>query len=153
MVHTAIALPRALLESLKADAAASSDGLSTEIRRRLELVDKLRAFAEKSGHETRDLTLMAEQLAVALADDVGPQWHEHAYALAAFKAGLLALLAQYKPEGDANVRPKVGAFGEPKDPPEVVGRMHAKRIWDAMCEAREDRVPPIGQMQGGKVPE
>jgi hypothetical protein len=49
-----------------------------------------------------------------------------AYALAAFKAGLLAILAQYKPEGDASVRPGVWGvfgFGELNDPPGVVGRM------------------------------
>ena len=50
---------------------------------------------------------MTAGLAVRLYEDLGAEWHEHAYALAAFKAGLLALLAQYKPEGDASVRPKV----------------------------------------------
>jgi hypothetical protein len=90
--------------------------------------------------ETRDLLEMTEGLAARLDDDLGVKWHEHAYALAAFKAGLLALLAQYKPEGDAGVRPSVGDFGEPNDPPEVVGRMHAKEIWDVLCDAKAEQV-------------
>ena len=154
MVHTAIALPRDLLERLKADATASGEGLSTEIRRRLQVVDRLKTFA--SGHETRNLAVMVEQLAVNLADDLGAQWHEHAYALAAFKAGLLALLAQYKPEGDVNVRPKAGVFDELNDPPDVVGRMHAKWVWEAMEAVRNDlsvTLRSAGQRRGGKVPE
>lgn len=136
MVHTAIALPRDLLERLKNDAAASGQGLSTEIRHRLQVVDNRRM----SSAETRDLVEMTEGLAARLADDLGAKWHEHAYALAAFKAGLLALLAQYKPDGDASVRPTVGVFGEPNDPPEVVGRMHAKEIWDVLCDAKAEQV-------------
>jgi hypothetical protein len=112
------------------------------MRRRLQVVDSRRTLAEKSGPETHDLIEMTEHLAVNLADDLGAKWHEHAYALAAFKAGLLAILAQYKPEGDASVRPGVGAFGfgELNDPPDVVGRMHAKWIWDAMCDAKAEQV-------------
>jgi hypothetical protein len=142
MVHTAIALPRDLLDRLKGDAAASGQGLSTEIRRRLQQVDDRMAIQRKSGPETSDLIDMTEALAANLADDLGAKWHEDAYALAAFKAGLVAILAQYKPDGDASVRPGVGAFGfgELNDPPDVVGRMHAKWIWDAMADAKAERV-------------
>jgi hypothetical protein len=140
MVHTAIALPQDLLERLKSDAAASGQGLSTEIRRRLQKVDDRKAIQLRSGPETPDLIEMTEALAANLADDLGAKWHEHAYALAAFKAGLLAILAQYKPQGDASVRPRAGAFGfgELNDPPDVVGRMHAKWIWDALCDAKAE---------------
>jgi hypothetical protein len=104
------------------------------------MVDDRRKIEQKSGSETRDLIEMTEALANNLADDLGAKWHEHAYALAAFKAGLLALLAQYKPEGDANTRPAAGTFGfgELNDPPDVVGRMHAKWIWDALCDAKDE---------------
>jgi hypothetical protein len=136
MVHTAIALPRDLLDRLKADAAASGEGLSTAIRRRLQVVDSLR----RRSAETQDLIWMTEGLADSLAHDVGAEWHEHAYAMAAFKAGLLALLAQYKPQGDASVRPTVGAFGEPNDPPEIVGRMHANKVWDLLCDWKNESV-------------
>ena len=37
MVHTAVVLPRDLLERLRRDAKASDRGLSTEIRQRLQL--------------------------------------------------------------------------------------------------------------------
>jgi hypothetical protein len=127
---------RDLLERLKADAATRGHGLSTEIRQRLQVAETRRM---RSG-ETEDLIEMTAGLAVRLHEDLGAKWHEHAYALAAFKAGLLALLAQYKPEGDASVRPKVADFGEPNDPPEVVGRMHAKEIWDVMCDAKAEQV-------------
>ena len=63
----------------------------------------------RSG-ETEDLIEMTAGLAVRLREDLGAKWHEHAYALAAFKAGVVAFLAQYKPEGDASVRPDSASF-------------------------------------------
>src|SRR5262249_6459498 len=103
-------------------------------------VDATSRLERRSGPETDDLIEMIEALAANLADDLGAKWHEHAYPLAAFKAGLLALLAQYKPEGDAGVRPRAGDFGELNDPPDVVGRLHAKWIWDLMCDAKAEQV-------------
>jgi hypothetical protein len=59
-----------------------------------------------------------------LARDLGTEWYEHSYALAAFKAGVVALLSRYVLEGDEKVRPD----GEGDDPPEVVGRTYARLI-------------------------
>lgn len=131
MIHTAVVLPRDLLEQLRKDAAASGKALSSEIRHRLQLVDSAEAMEALRDPETKDLVEMIENLANNLASDVGKKWHEHPYALAAFKAGVVAFLAQYKPEGDASVRPDTRVFGEPNDPPDVVGRMHARASWTA----------------------
>ena len=131
MVHTAVVLPRELLEQLRKDAAASGQALSSEIRHRLQLVDAMKMMEALRDPETKDLVEMTENLANNLAADLGKKWHEHAYALAAFRAGVVAFLAQYKPEGDASVRPDTRIFGEPNDPPDVVGRMHARACWIA----------------------
>jgi hypothetical protein len=131
MVHTAIALPQDLLDQLKSAAAASGQGLSTEIRRRLQLVDGLEVIEAARDPETKDLVKMMENLADNLAGDLGKKWHEHAYALTAFKAGVAALLAQYNAGGDASVRPDTRVVGESNDSPETVGRTHARLIWIA----------------------
>ena len=128
MVHTAIALPHDLIEQLRKDAAASGQGLSTEIRQRLQLVDAQKMIDAARDPETKELIRIIENLADNLARDLGVKWHEHAYALAAFRAGVMAFLAQYKPEGDASVRPDTRVVGEPDDPAEVVGRTHARLI-------------------------
>lgn len=128
MVHTAVALPRELLDQLKKDADASGKGLSTEIRHRLQLVDAQKGIDATRDTETIELIRSIENLANNLAGDLGKKWHEHAYALAAFKAGVAAFLAQYKPEGDANLRPDTRVVGEPDDPPDAVGRTHARLI-------------------------
>ena len=128
MVHTAVVLPRDLLEQLRKDAAASGKGLSTEIRHRLQLVDAQQMIDAARDPETKELTRTIENLADNLARDLGKKWHEHAYALTAFRAGVMAFLAQYKPEGDASVRPDTRVVGEPDDPAEAVGRTHARLI-------------------------
>jgi hypothetical protein len=131
MVHTAVVLPRDLLEQLRKAAAASGQGLSAEIRHRLQLVDGLEVIEAARDPETKELLGMFENLAHNLAADLGKKWHEHAYTLAALKAGVEALLAQYRPEGNAKVRPDTRVFGKPDDPPDVVGRTHARRTWIA----------------------
>ena len=128
MVHTAVVLPRELLEQLRKEAAASGKGLSTEIRHRLQLVDAQKGIDAARDPETQELVRIIENLADNLAGDLGKKWHEHAYALAAFRAGVTAFLARYKPEGDASVRPDTRVVGEPDDPPEAVGRTHARLI-------------------------
>jgi hypothetical protein len=56
----------------------------------------------------------------------GKKWHQHPYALAAFKAGVTELLSRYQlGEG---IPPDTGFSGEPNDPPEVVGQTHARLI-------------------------
>lgn len=129
MVHTAVVLPRDLLDRLRTDAERSDRGLSAEIRQRLQLTYDFEGLPRDP--ETKDLVRCIENLADNIAGDLGKKWHEHAYALAAFKAGVVAFLAQYKPKGDASVRPDTRVVGEPDDPPEVVGRTHARLIWIA----------------------
>jgi hypothetical protein len=124
MVHTAVVLPGDLLERLRADAKASDKGLSTEIRERLKLTYVL--GGERIDPETDDLLAAIALLARNLARDLGKKWHQHPYALAAFKAGVAEFLSRYQlGEG---VRPDTGFSGEPNDPPEVVGRTHARLI-------------------------
>jgi hypothetical protein len=126
MVHTAVVLPRELIDRLKRDAGATGRGLSTEIRQRLQLTydqERVPRDAKTSG-----LVGSIQMLADNLAGDLGTKWHQHRYALAAFKAGVMELLAPYQPDGDENKRPDTRLVGEPNDPPEVVGRIHARLI-------------------------
>jgi hypothetical protein len=118
MVHTAVVLPADLISQLKADAGASDQGLSAEIRQRL-----LSTYLSQ-GRETNRFLTAVRKLADMLARDLGTEWYEHSYALATFKAGVLALLSRYVLEGDEKVRPD----GEGDDPPEVVGRTYARLI-------------------------
>ena len=129
MVHTAVVLPRDLLGRLKRDAEASDRGLSTEIRQRLQLTYDLEGLPRDP--ETSDLVEAIKSLADNLAGDLGKKWHQHAYALKAFRAGVAAFLAQYQPQGDEGVRPDTRVVGEPNDPPDVVGRTHARLIMAA----------------------
>lgn len=121
MVHTAVVLPVELLDRLKCDAGASGRGLSAEIRERLQRTCK------EEDAETDRLVAAVKTLSEFLERDLGTKWYGHAYALAAFKAGVEALLARYLPEGDERVRPG-STDGKPDDPPDVVGRTHARRI-------------------------
>jgi hypothetical protein len=130
MVHTAVVLPRDLLERLKRDAKAEGRGLSTEIRRVLQLILDLKGVVLRD-EVTADMLDSIKLLADNLAGDLGVYWHEHPYALAAFKAGVAAFLAQYQLPGDASARPDTRVVGEPNDPPDVVGRTHARAIWIA----------------------
>ena len=58
--------------------------------------------------------------------------------MAAFKAGVADLLARYRPEGDERVRPDTQVVG---DPPDAVGRTHARRIGIAGHETEDDYDP------------
>jgi hypothetical protein len=132
MVHTAVVLPRDLLERMRRDAEASDQGLSTEIRQRLQLTYDLEGLPRDS--ETSELVDSIKLLADNLAGDLGKKWHQHPYALAAFKAGLAELLAQYRPAGKESLRPDTRVVGRPADPPDVVGRTHARLILVAKGE-------------------
>jgi hypothetical protein len=135
MVHTAVVLPRDLLEMLRTDAAASDKGLSAVIREVLQLHYLLRAVPEDL--QTNNLLSAIKKLSEFLARDLGTKWHQHPYALAAFKAGVQALLARYRPEGNATQRPDTRHSTEPDDPPDIVGRTHARRIGIADHEEEE----------------
>ena len=125
MVHTAVVLPRDLLERLRTDAERSERGLSTEIRQRLQLTYDLEGLPRDP--ETSDLIECIKSLANNLASDLGKKWHESRYALAAFKGGLATFLAPYAPQGDEGVRDIAGH----SDNPETVGRTHARLIMAA----------------------
>jgi hypothetical protein len=132
MVHTAVVLPRDLIDRLKRDAGTTGRGLSTEIRQRLQLTYDLQGLPDDA--ETSGLVGSIKMLADNLAGDLGKKWHQHRYALAAFKAGVAELFARYQPEGDERARPDTRLVGEPEDPPEVVGRIHARLIRKANFE-------------------
>jgi len=164
MVHTAVVLPRDLVERLKRDAGTwqadaipgkhtgkweheiasgkkpdtetrkpSGRGLSTEIRRRLQLTYDQEGLP--SDPPTSDLVEAVKNLADNLAGDLGKKWHEHPYTLAAFKAGVATFLAQYQPDGDASRRPDTRVVGAPDDPADAVGRTHARLILVASGES------------------
>lgn len=129
MVHTAIVLPRELLDEVKAEASRNRHSVSAEIRTCLQLSYFLKATPYDP--KTTGLLRCIQHLADKLASDLGMKWSEHPYALAAFKAGVAAFLAQYQPEGDANARPDTQVGGEHDDPPEAIGRTHARLILSA----------------------
>lgn len=62
MVHTAVVLPRALLEQLRKDAEISGRGLSTEIRHKLQLVTDI------EGMPSNPATIDLKQIALAIND-------------------------------------------------------------------------------------
>lgn len=129
MVHTAVVLPRDLLERLKRDAEISERGLSTEIRQRLKLTYDLEGLPRDP--ETVDLIDAIKLLADNLAGDLGKKWHQRRYVLTAFKNGIVWFLEQCQPNGDEGTRPDTRVVGDPNDPPEAVGRIHARLIWNA----------------------
>jgi hypothetical protein len=127
MVHTAVVLPRDLLERLRRDAEAADQGVSAEIRRRLQLHYDVTELS-RSDPETTDLLQLIRLLAIQISADLGQKWHRHPDALAAFKAGVAALLAQYQPDGDESAYPDTRVVGDPDDPPEAIGRTLARSV-------------------------
>jgi hypothetical protein len=128
MVHTAVVLPRGLLDDLRKSAAAHNWGVSAEVRAQLEQYDMARQRRRSSDAETEVLLSAIKRLSEFLARDTGAKWYQHPYALAAFKAGVEALLGRYHLDGDERIRPDTQGAGKPDDPPETVGRTHARRI-------------------------
>ena len=121
MVHTAVVLPRDLLERLKKDAERSDRGLSTEIRQRLEGLPR--------DPHTSELIDCIKDLADQVERDIGVQWYKHKFALEAFEAGVALLVRHYYARDDAPASPDPQFVGYPDDaPPEVVGTTHARRI-------------------------
>jgi hypothetical protein len=118
MVHTAVVLPRALLEQLRMDAERSERGLSAEIRQRLQSTYGLEGLPDDP--ETNDLIVSIKSLAHNLASDLGKKWHETEYGLAAFRNGVMTFFSQYAPKGDEGVR----KFGNA----DTIGGTHARLI-------------------------
>ena len=133
MVHTAVVLPADLISKLKADAEAEGRGLSAEIRLRLSATYLMQL--SRGDTETGKLLHAIKHLSDFLARDLGKRWHQHPYAMAAFKAGVADLLARYQPEGDERVPPDAQVIG---DPPDVVGRTHARLIGIAGHEEEDE---------------
>ena len=125
MVHTAVVLPQQMLERLRSDAKASDQGVSAEIRRRLQMTYDQEGLP--SDPQTTDLIKSIKELADSLAGDLRVQWHKHEFALKAFKAGIEVFLRQYDAEGDAHLYTPF--HGHPDDAPhDVVGQTHARLI-------------------------
>jgi hypothetical protein len=123
MVHTAVVLPPDLIDQLKADAKTNGQGMSAEIRDRLRVTYLMQG--SRGDRMTNTLLNAIKHLSDINARDLGKRWHQHPYAMAAFKAGVADLLARYQPQGDESLRPDTQVVG---DPPDVVGRTHARLI-------------------------
>jgi hypothetical protein len=114
-----------MLERLRSDAKAGDQGVSAEIRRRLQLTYDQEGLP--SDPQTTDLIKSIKELAGSLAGDLRVQWHKHEFALKAFKAGIAVFLGQYDAAEDA--RPDAPYSGHPDDAPhDVVGQTHARLI-------------------------
>jgi hypothetical protein len=107
MVHTAVVLPRILLERMRTDAERSGRGLSTEIRERLQMTYEIEGLPDDP--ETRDLLACVKTLAINLNRDLGQNWHKSQYGKDALHGGWMTFLGEYVPEGDEGVR----KFGNP----------------------------------------
>jgi hypothetical protein len=161
MVHTAVVLPQDLLARLRRDADASQQGVSAEIRRRLQLTyDREGA---PSDPETADLIVAIKRLADNLENALVKKWHQHRYVLAAFKAGVELFLSRCQPEGDKDIPPDMQRswlsneliprdVGEPHDPPDAVGRTHARFIMASESAEAAQRAL-IAQQLAGAAPE
>jgi hypothetical protein len=133
MVHTAVVLPADLISKLKADGEAEGRGLSAEIRERLRVTYLMQG--SRGDPDTVNLLNAIKHLSDLLARDLGTRWHQHPYVMAAFKAGVADFLARYQPEGDERVPPDAQVIG---DPPDVVGRTHARLIGIAGHEEEDE---------------
>ena len=129
MVHTAVVLPRDLLERLRTDAKRSERGLSTEIRQRL-------ANYDVDDPETKSLIECIKSLANNLASDLGKSWHESEYAKAALAGGIMAFLGPLSAARDIPGH---------TDNPETVGRTHARLITAARRGGEENDARPTRQ--------
>jgi hypothetical protein len=124
MVHTALVLPRELLERLKEAAQKSDHGLSTEIRQRLQA-----SYERAPDARTRDLAECIKDLADSLARDIGVQWYQHEPVLQAFQAGITELLDRAT-KGETQDDFDILIGGHPDDQPvDIIGRTHARFIW------------------------
>ena len=94
MMHTAIVLPKNLLDRLRTDGDASGRGLSGEIRRRLQ--STYTAGELPQDQKTNDLIERISNLATYVERHYG-KWHENKTAKAAFAAGVLYCLTPEAP--------------------------------------------------------
>src|SRR5579862_5534358 len=83
MVRTQVVLPQELRDALQRAAEGRAQGLSAEIRQRVEAGYALEAL----NPHTRQLIEDTRKLAESLALDLGQQWNENDFARKALKAG------------------------------------------------------------------
>jgi hypothetical protein len=139
MVHTAVVLPPDLIAQLKASAEKNGHSMSEEIRLRLSMT--LFMKLSHGDHKTGNLLGAIKRLSDYLARDLGKRWHQHPYAMAAFKAGVMEFLARHQPEGEENKHPGATKSEGASDPADVVGRTHARLIGIAGYETEETYDP------------
>jgi hypothetical protein len=149
-----------MLERLRSAAAASQQGVSAEIRRRLQLTYDQEVLP--NDPETADLVVAIKRLADNLEHDLVKKWHQHRYVLKAFKAGVELFLARCQPEGDENTPPDMQRswlsdeliprdVGEPHDPPDAVGRTHARFIMASESAEAAQRALIAQQLAGAAL--
>jgi hypothetical protein len=95
MVHTAVVLPRDMLERLKRDVGGSGRGLSTEIRRRLQA--SFGAEQQPSKPETDLLINLIKKIDQNLSLDAS--WSESALASEVFKWGVIDVISELTTQG------------------------------------------------------
>ncbi len=123
MVRTQVVLPRELRDALQRAAEGKDQGLSAEIRQRVEVAYGLEAL----GPHTRQLIEDTRKLAESLALDIGAQWHENEFVRKALKAGFAVFLQEYDPKAERIA--DTPFTGYPDDAPhDVVGQTHARLI-------------------------
>jgi hypothetical protein len=142
MVHTAVVLPPELLERLRQDGEVAGHGLSGEIRLRLQTTY---LFDAHKHHDRKTASLLSaiRHLSEMVERNVRKKWHEHAYAHAAFRAGVLDFLTRQKPPGEANKRPDAALEEPDDDPPEAVGRTLARVIVISDQDGLDDEDPCV----------
>jgi hypothetical protein len=142
MLHTAVVLPREVVQRLKEAGKASGTGLSEQVRLRLQLAElvtqgeeqqellrRLQALADfprpPEDPKTKELLRAIRRISQTLARDLAKQWHENPYVHAAFKAAILDCLKRYGPDEEADPDEPMSTE---RGPPEAVGRTHARMI-------------------------
>jgi hypothetical protein len=93
MEHTAVMLPLNLLERLREDAKAADQGVSAEIRRRLQLTYDQEGL--QRDPKTSELLSEIERLALTTPLDV--PWYADGDAFKVFKGAIDATLSKYQP--------------------------------------------------------
>jgi len=123
MERTQVVLPRELRDALQRAAERKDQGLSAEIRQRLQTSYDLEGLSPPTRRLIEDTRKLAESLAL----DIGPQWYEHEFVRKALKAGFAVFLQEYDPQ--AEKVPDTAFSGYPDDAPyDVVGQTHARLI-------------------------
>ena len=95
MVHTAVVLPRDLIEQLKSEGAISGRGLSTEIRRRLHA--SFGAAQQPSTPNTDLLINLIKKIDQNLSHDAS--WSESDLASEVFKWGVIDVISELTAHG------------------------------------------------------